>query len=256
MKIQAFYFSPTGNAKKVAEAVASNFQNSVLTDITNQDARKKEYTISKEDVLIVVAPTYAGKLPNKILPELKAMFKGNGGKAIAITMFGNRNFDNSVAELAQVLTDSNFTVVGAAAMASEHAFSDKLAKDRPNAKDLAEVCEYVKKKVEEAKPVTVKGDAAAAYYTPLGLDEKPAMFLKAKPITKDICTHCGICVSACPVNSIEADCVTVSGPCIKCQACIKVCPIGAKYLDDAAFLSHVAYLEKNYSKPDKENYYA
>ena len=40
----------------------------------------------------------------------------------------------------------------------------------------------------------------------------------------------------------------VNGICIKCQACIKKCPKDAKYFDDAAFLSHVAMLEQNYTR--------
>ena len=256
MKFYAFYFSPTGNCKKVASIVAKEFNNSEVIDITPQEARTKEYSIDKEDILFVVAPTYAGKLPNKILPELKNMFKTNGAKAIAVTLFGNRSFDNSLAELVSVLKDSNFSVIGAAALTSEHAFSNKLANGRPNTDDLAKLCSYVKERVSDNKEVTPIGDASAPYYTPLGLDEKPAMFLKAKPKTKDACVKCGACVKACPVNSIEKDCVTVLGPCIKCQACIKVCPVGAKYLDDEAFLSHVSYLENHYGTGIRENYYA
>lgn len=256
MKFYAFYFSPTGNCKKVALAATKEFADSELIDVTSQEARIKEYAIDKEDILFVVAPTYAGKLPNKILPELKNMFKANGAKAIAVTLFGNRSFDNSLAELVSVLKDSGFSVIGAAALTSEHAFSDKLAKGKPDETDLAKLCSYVKERVKENKEVTPIGDALAPYYTPLGMDEKPAMFLKAKPKTKDTCVKCGTCVKDCPVNSIADDCTTITGPCIKCQACIKVCPVGAKYLDDEAFLSHVSYLENHYGTGIRENYYA
>ena len=43
-----------------------------------------------------------------------------------------------------------------------------------------------------------------------------------------------------------------TGVCIKCQACVRGCPEHAKYFDDAAFLSHVAMLEQNFTAP-KEN---
>ena len=46
-----------------------------------------------------------------------------------------------------------------------------------------------------------------------------------------------------------ADVTQVTGTCIKCQACVRRCTRGAKYFDDAAFRSHVAMLEQNFSKP-------
>ena len=87
------------------------------------------------------------------------------------------------------------------------------------------------------------------YYTPLKVDGTPARFLKAKPQTdQDKCTHCGLCVRACPMGSIDESTMEAAGVCIKCQACVRRCPQGAKYFTDGDFLSHVAMLEQNYSK--------
>ena len=62
--------------------------------------------------------------------------------------------------------------------------------------------------------------------------------------------NCGLCAQSCPVASIDPQDVTsVPGVCIKCQACVRCCPMGAKFFDDAAFLSHVAMLEQNFTDP-------
>ena len=72
----------------------------------------------------------------------------------------------------------------------------------------------------------------------------------------DKCSKCGLCATVCPVGSIPADAPdTCTGICIKCHACIKVCPTGAKYLDDPAFLSHVAMLEQNYTRPTQAEWF-
>lgn len=87
---------------------------------------------------------------------------------------------------------------------------------------------------------------------PLGIDGKPAKFLKAKPKTKSNCDHCDLCVKVCPMGSINSeDPSKIDGICIKCQACVKKCPKQAKYFDDPAFLSHVEMLKRNYQRAAK-----
>lgn len=90
---------------------------------------------------------------------------------------------------------------------------------------------------------------AGAYYTPLRQDGQPAVFLKAKPQTDAArCTRCGLCASVCPMGSIDPQDVTqVPGLCIKCQACVTHCPQGAKFFDQADFLSHRAMLREHYT---------
>ena len=62
-----------------------------------------------------------------------------------------------------------------------------------------------------------------------------------------------------PVGSVKADtkqAVTVRyspGICIKCQACVLGCPAGAKFFDDADYLSHQKMLEQNFAEPAKPN---
>ncbi|HEY3273847.1 MAG TPA: DUF362 domain-containing protein, partial [Methanocella sp.] len=42
------------------------------------------------------------------------------------------------------------------------------------------------------------------------------------------CSHCGLCVGACPVKNIALDGQPVIGPkCIKCFICVEICPDGA-----------------------------
>ncbi len=90
-----------------------------------------------------------------------------------------------------------------------------------------------------------------------GEDGEPAKFLKAVPKTDgDLCDRCGICVSSCPMGSIDAsDCRHVTGVCIKCQACVLKCPRQAKYFDDPDFLSHVRMLEKNFREGKEAEYF-
>ena len=262
-KVWAVYFSPTGNAKKVVTTMAKRAAECLgvpmgTVNFTLPENREGVVSFDKEDLAFFSTPVYAGRIPNKMLPYVQTAFEGNGALAVAVSVFGNRNFDNGLIELRNELEAHGFHTVAGAGIPTEHVFSSKLATGRPDADDLVKIAEFGEKVAEKVSGLTeipekiaVRGDdPVGAYYTPLGTDGKPAVFLKAKPKTDpEKCTKCGICATVCPMGSIPKDAPdTCTGICIKCQACIKACPTGAKSFDDAAFLSHVEMLKQNYTR--------
>ena len=274
--VHAVYFSPAGMTRHLCRLLAASlgerFQVPVReTDFTLPGNRKEVTVFSPEELVVFGSPTYAGKLPNKLLPFIQEGFQGNGAAAVSLVTFGNRSFDNSLAELTKCLTEDGFLPVAGGAFAVRHVFSDTLAKDRPDEKDLGELAafgkaigDFLEEKLSGSgdalssgtvpgdvlSPVTVPGDADAPYYVPKGLDGEPKKFLKAVPKTDPaLCDGCGTCASLCPMGSIsKEDFQTVTGVCIKCHACVRGCPKGAKYFDDEAFLSHKAMLERDYTQ--------
>ena len=258
-------YSATGNTKKVVTAAAEAAAEQLAVpltyiDFSTPESRAQTYTFGPTDLVFAATPTYAGKMPNKLLPDFQTRLQGNGAMAAAVVTFGNRNFDNSLAELCATLEEDGFHTLSGGAFVGQHAFALALASDRPNAEDLAEAREFGRKTAEKAQkltelptPVVVRGDAAAPYYVPKGVDGQPVKFLKAKPqIREELCVGCGVCVDVCPVGSVDPENVAnVPGICIKCQACVRHCPTGAKYFDDPAFLDHKAMLEQTYTAPQK-----
>ena len=260
-RVVAVYFSATGKTAKVAGVLANALAISLkvpmeTVDFTKPADRETEYSFGETDLVVFGMPTYAGKLPNKLLPFVQSSFHGNGALAVAVVTFGNRSFDNSLAELCATLEADGFHTVSAGAFAAQHAFSETLAAGRPDDADLAELARLGAATIGKLRgteipaPVAVDGDAAAPYYTPRGLDGEPKVFLKAKPKTDAAkCTNCGVCAAVCPMGSIDAgNAAEVTGICIKCHACVRICPTGAKYFDDEAFLSHKAMLERDYQR--------
>lgn len=258
--VKVIYFSPTGGTRQIAirlaEALAGALDVPVKErDITLPAARQGMLEFSPEELAVFASPTYAGRLPNKILPFFQTGFRGQRTPAVLAVSFGNRDFQDSLSDLSLALRENGFVPVGAAAMVSRHVFSNKLASERPDVSDLSELDHFAANLADklrlwtEAVPATVPGnDPPGPYYTPLRIDGQPAKFLKAKPKTQDACVRCGKCAAACPMGSIDpADPSQVPGVCIKCHACVKSCPLGAKYFDDPDFFSHVAMLEQNYS---------
>lgn len=255
MGVKCIYFSPCGNVEKALRAMAGPAAEYI--DITRPGGRKQDINFEPGDMVFVGVPVYAGRVPNKLLPFLTEHLHGGGAAAVAAVCFGNRSFDNALAELFAILTADGFSVLAAAAVVSEHSFTDRLAPGRPDEADLAELTAFAAKALKKRQaggPAlaadAIPGDPSAPYYTPLGADGQPARFLRATPaVDPTLCVRCGRCAFVCPMGSIDReDPGKYTGICIKCHACIRKCPRKARFFTDDAFLSHRTMLEQNYQR--------
>lgn len=271
-KITAAWFSPTGNTRKIVQAVAGSAAERLgapleTIDFTLPAARENEITSGKHELLVIGLPVYAGRIPNKILPFVHEKVKGDLAFALPVVTFGNRSFGDALSELTLELMMGGFRIAGAGAFVAEHCMVPELGTGRPNEKDLrgaktlgrhtADRLSEISKNKDLGFP-TVDGEMPPGpYYTPLKEDGTPAKFLKAKPVTDpERCTNCGTCAGVCPMGSIDRENVRdVKRICIKCQACVKSCPEGAKYFDDPDLLSHHAYLRTHFTEPQGNQYY-
>ena len=107
-QVYAVYFSATGNTRKVtttlANALAVSFDVPLeVRDFTLPAAREESYEFAAGDLVVFGMPTYAGKLPNKLLEFVKSGFHGNGALTVPVVTFGNRSFDNSLPSSAHAL---------------------------------------------------------------------------------------------------------------------------------------------------------
>ena len=274
-KILPICFSPTGQTKHAVCEISQQLSMLLLVphlecfDFSLPALRQKYQMISISSTTLVVfgCPTYAGRIPNKLLPFIQTIFRGNHCPTITIVTFGNRNFDSSLTELSLLLLQRKFHVLGASAWVYPHVFSEKIAANRPNADDVLLKKQFINAvydKLNSTKdcsellpPVICDNQEVKPYYIPLDINGNPAAFLKAKPVTNtEKCTKCNICANICPMEAVSRDNpMDIQGICIKCHACIAKCPQHAKYFEDKNFLSHVSMLEKYYSAPAKSEIY-
>ena len=260
-KIRAVYFSPTGTTRKITTATAKGLAKRLKArfeeyDFTLPKARMRTLQFSDSDLVVFGTPVYAGRVPNILLPYLNTI-QGNGALAVPIVLFGNRDYDDALIELRDILENNGLHTIAAGAFVGEHSFSRILAKDRPNTRDLDTVDEFVRKISEKyetgtlSHPILVSGTPYPYrnYYTPRDRQGNPVDIRKVKPLTNDRCNNCKLCAEVCPMGSISHDNVReFTGICIKCGACIKKCPKQAKYYEDAGYLYHQHELEEGLTR--------
>lgn len=264
-KIWAVYFSGTGTTRRTVERIASGLAEKLAlpvekVDFSRPQVRQQELRFDAADLVVFGTPVYAGRVPNVLLPFLQKKIAGGDALAVPVVLFGNRNYDDALIELRNVLAADGLHPVAAAAFVGEHSFSRVLGQGRPNENDEALMDEFAAETADlvrrlpaaPEKPVAVRGqEPLRPYYTPRDRAGNPINILKVKPKTDMTrCGGCGLCAEMCPMGSIDpTDVSAVRGICIKCCACVKGCPTGAKYFDDAGYLYHQHELEAQYARP-------
>ena len=238
------HFSPTGGTRKVADAIAAGFSIPVVEmDLTKSDS---SVTLGEKDALMAVLPVFAGRVPQISLERLSAL-KGNGQKAVAVVVYGNREYDDALLETKDALEAAGFQVIAAAAFIAEHSMCRSIAAGRPDAQDEALCRQFaadVMARAEDAAPFQVPGNTP---YKEL----KPSAF---HPAANESCVKCGDCAEQCPVGAIPLDdpSLTNNDLCINCMRCVQICPVSSRTLPDTFLAMITQMLNQNaagYKKP-------
>jgi ferredoxin len=243
-KTVALYFSPTHTTEKSVKTFAVGTGLPVETiDLTTLRQRTTfKRNIDKDELLVVGFPVYAGRLPaipDDFFPNLSS----EGGPAVVIVVYGNRDYDDSLLELKLRLEERGFKVRAAATFIGEHTRSSKIATGRPDANDLVVASDFGKKTFasitkDAAGELILKGSYpfTSKVMVPNGIS----------PNTSDNCILCGICIDECPWGAVDSnDCKKTDGArCMRCARCIRECPEGARSFTDPGYLSSIPDFEK------------
>lgn len=225
--LHTYYFSASNTTEKIVKAIADNLQfETVHHNLTPPSVDKPEGP-AVDDVVLFAAPVYAGRLP-AIAVEKFNKIVGSGQKCLAVVVYGNRDYDDSLLELCDVSIHNGFDVVAAAAFVAQHSIFPKVAISRPDEGDFEKIAAFA----SIARNVLADGLSLDINLVKGNRPYKKAMPVPLHPkIDKSKCLECGKCARECPVGaiSIETPKETDTDRCIMCSRCITVCHEGARH---------------------------
>jgi ferredoxin len=249
--VSAVYFSPTGTTQKIVTAIAQGvgvpFQDIDLT--LPKPRRSFRQSFGPGDLVIAGLPVYAGRLPFGI-DDFFAGLTGNATPAVAVVVYGNRDYNDALIELKMRLEEKGFIVRSAGAFVAEHTVSKKIATGRPDAADLEIAMDFGRKTAASiAANVSGKLEVKGNFpFTWKGMDPKVVPEFPPRPrlVTNEICTQCKLCPENCPWEAIDPDDCRIRdySRCTFCHRCLKICPVQAIEVANEKFLAYLPQFEQ------------
>lgn len=214
--LHTFFFSPSDTTRKYAKAMTDAFGGeSQLIDLTHGSCEIESELIDGDTVLLI-SPVYAGRIP-ALAADLFRQIDGHGMRAIVAVVYGNRDYDDALLELADIAVNDGFEIIAAGAFIAQHCIFPKVANGRPDASDMAVAANFMERAKESDKLdiSTIKGTRPY---------KKPGAVPLQPQTDENECLSCGVCARECPTGAIDpVTLATDKNKCITCCRCIAVC---------------------------------
>lgn len=234
-------FSPTGGTKRVAGLFAEAWEaDKKELDLTDRTFAWEAVALKEDDLCIVAVPSYGGRVP-KVAAERLSRLQGNQAGAILITVYGNRAYEDTMAEMQDILTGRGFRCIAAIAAIAEHSIMRQFATGRPDEEDGRRMAEFAWQIQNRLLAETVLPEVKVPGNRPY----KPYQVAVMTPEAGAACSRCGLCAAKCPTGAILQDSPekTDAAACISCMRCVAVCPRQARSVDRQLILNLSERLE-------------
>lgn len=146
-RILAICFSATGTTERSLRQILEslrplNAEETEFLNLADRDADLASLPASgREDLIVVAAPVYFGRIPEIMASKLQNL-SAESAPAVAMVVYGNREYDDALLELCDILSQRDCYVAGAGAFLAQHSIFPKVASGRPDASDLAALKDF------------------------------------------------------------------------------------------------------------------
>ena len=230
-----FCFSGTGNSRYIARRIAEATQD-VTVDLNRKIKEKDSSPLQTGRDVIVVAPTYAWRLPH-IVSEWLEKTELMGAERLWFVMDCGSEIGNAAKYNRRLAKQKSLQYMGTAQIIMPENYIAMF-----NAPESVEAEKIVKKAEPDIIKVIESIQAGQEFQAPRNNLYDRTMSCLVNPIfyqfivksaafrLKDTCTTCGQCAKNCPLNNVKLGTdgrPLWGGDCTHCMACICYCPAAA-----------------------------
>ena len=251
MRIVQIIFSPTGGTQKVADTITAEWGEPVeKIDLSDPKTDFAAISLEKETVAVIAVPSFGGRVPALATERLEKIH-GNGARCVAVCVYGNRAYEDTLIELNDTAIACGFQVIAGIAAIAEHSIMHQYATGRPDEQDQGELRDFSRKILEKINGSPSDGPAVEV---PGNRPYKKVSSVGLVPKADHTCDLCGICAEKCPAQAIseEDPRQTDKEKCISCMRCVSICPLSARKVN-AAMVSMAALAIKKACSQRKRN---
>lgn len=250
--VYAAYFSATDTSRKGAAAIAGVFDSNINElDMTIWNRQPDKTEFDENDLVVFGAPVYSGRIYQGASDRFSRLHGRNTPCIITVT-YGNRDYDDALLELFDLVTKQGFLPFAAAALIGQHTYGE-IEVGRPTAEDLREDTDFAQKAsgklaAEGPSLVCVPGNQ------PYRQGGNGGHFC---PLTSRECISCGLCAQMCPEGALsDSNYSSIdTAKCISCFRCIRICPAKAKNMNTVEYNSFAEEFSVRLSQPRRNEYF-
>lgn len=250
--VKLVYFSPTKTTKRILEGIAQGIQVESVDhlDLTPPAAMAQEFGEMRDELVIVGAPVYGGRVPLDAVNRVRRL-KGNQTPAVIVVVYGNRAYEDALLELKNLSLEAGFIPIAAGAFIGEHSRSNEvtpIAPGRPDMEDLKKAREFGMQIREKMRDINFSNEVPSLRVPGNFPYKERKSRAKVAPMTQEtVCTLCGTCAAVCPIGAIRVNHRVLTDPdgCITCCSCIKNCPTQARVFEAPEVKEIAERLSKN-----------
>lgn len=254
-KVYSVFFSATFSTRKIIREIVKQLgYDNIEYDITN-NIPEETIQLRSDELLVVGIPVYSGRVPEMAIEKLNRI-KGNNTPAVIVCVYGNRDFDDALIELRDIVRANGFVPFSGAAVIAQHSMLPQIAENRPDDKDMLLIDDFVAK-VKDTIVSLASIDSSLNLCVKGNKPYKQRQNIPIHPSANNLCNKCGTCARLCPAGaiSLESPQKTDKNKCISCGRCIVVCPQKARNFRGLLYKLALWKFKKNFSARKEPSFF-